>query len=103
MTIALAIEYIPIWMKNFGHEFYDERPRQFVLQAGETKILESYNHFFILVDEFSNISITSYLGDYDLSNPAIDEQTYEHQGFISMTNNGSSPLRVRFIHLIPKE
>lgn len=102
MIIALAID-VPAWMKNFGHDFFDERPRHFVLQPGETKTLEAYNHFYILVDEVANISIRSYLGDYDLANPAIDEQTYEHQGFISMTNNGASPLRVRFLHLIPKE
>lgn len=103
MTIAIAIEFIPIRMKDYGFTEYDEQFRHFVLRPSETRIIESYNQFYFLIEENPNISISSYTGDYDLAYPGIDEQTYEHQGFITITNNGSSISHVQFIHLIPKE
>jgi len=103
MTIALAIEFIPIRMKEYGISEYGEQYHHFVIQPSKTKIIEGFNHFWFLMDENPNISITSYSGDYDLSNPAIDEQTYEHQGLIVITNNGSSPANIRFMQIIPNE
>ena len=103
MTVALALEYIPDRMKKFGYEKYDIDFRHFVLQPSETKVVDSFNQFYLLVSELSNISISSYTGDYDLSNPGIDEQTYEHQGLIFITNNGSSTAHIQFIQLIPNE
>jgi len=103
MTIALAIEYIPNRMKDFGFEQYALDFRHFVLQPSETKVVSAFNQFYLLISELSNISITSYTGDYDLSNPGIDEQTYEHQGLMIITNNGSSPAHIQFIHLTPND
>ncbi|MGZ4064216.1 MAG: hypothetical protein ACXVP0_14675 [Bacteroidia bacterium] len=103
MTIALAIEYIPRRMKDlgFGSDYY-LRFRHFVLQAAEQLNIDADNHYYILVDEVADVSIASDFGIYDLSDPAVNEQNYEHQGKISITNNASGTTHVRFIQVIPK-
>lgn len=103
MNVALALEYIPNRMKDFGYEQYALDFRHFVIQPGETKVIASFNQFYLLISELSNITISSYSGDYDLSNAAIDEQTYEHQGLIFLTNNGKSTAHIQFIHLTPND
>jgi hypothetical protein len=103
MTIALAIEYIPRRMKDLGigSEYY-LRFRHFVLQAGEKINIDADNQFFILVEEVSDINILSDFGIYDLSDPNTNEQSYEHQGSISITNYAQNPTHIRFIQVIPK-
>ena len=103
MTIALAIEYIPRRMKDLGIDSdYYLRFRHFVLQAGEKIELDAHNQFFILVDEISDVSITSDFGLYDLSDPNTNEQIYEHQGSIAINNYAQSNTHIRFIQIIPK-
>ena len=103
MTIALAIEYIPRRMKDLGiGSDYYLRFRHFVLQPNEKIDLNADNQFFILVDEVAEVSISSDFGLYDLSDPNTNEQSYEHQGSISITNNTTSRTHVRFIQVIPK-
>lgn len=103
MIIALAIEFIQIRMREYGFADYGEQYHHFVLQPSEIKKIEAFNHFYFLMDETANVSVSSYSGDYDLSSTAIDEQTYEHQGLVTIVNNGSSPAHVRFIQIIPKD
>lgn len=103
MTIALALEYIPRRMQElgFGKEYYI-RFRHLVLQANEHLDIESYNQFYILVDEPDMINITSEFGIFDLSMGKTNEQLYEHQGYISIQNYSASANHVRFIQVIPK-
>lgn len=103
MTIALAIEYIPRRMKDLGigSEYY-LRFRHYVLQPAEIVEIDAYNQFFILVDEVSEISIVSDFGLYDLSDPNTNEQSYEHQGTITLQNNSAATSSIRFIQIIPK-
>src|SRR4051812_14001452 len=103
MTIALAIEYIPRRMKDLGvgSEYY-LRFRHFVLQANEKIELDAHNQFYILVDEISDVSISSDFGFYDLSDPNVNEQIYEHQGSITIINNAQNNTHIRFIQIIPK-
>jgi hypothetical protein len=103
MTIALAIEYIPRRMNDLGiGSQYYLRFRHFMLQPGEVVDIDAYNQFFILVDEVSDISIVSDFGVYDLSDPNTNEQSYEHQGSITLQNFSSKPSSIRFIQVIPK-
>jgi len=102
MTIALAIEYIPRRMKDLSIADYYVRFRHFIIQAGEVVEIDSYNQFYILVDEVSEISILSDFGVYDLSDPNTNEQCYEHQGSITLQNYSPGPASIRFIQVIPK-
>jgi hypothetical protein len=103
MTIELAIEYIPRRMKDIGvGDNYFIRFRQFVLQALETIEIEADNQFFIQVDELADIAIHSEFGIYDLTETTINEQQYEHQGKIRITNYSAELKRIRFIQVIPK-
>lgn len=102
MTIALAIEYIPRRMKDLGVTDYYLRFKHFVLQGNEKIDLNADNQFFILVDENSDVSISSDFGFYDLSDPSTNEQSYEHQGTISINNNAQNSTHIRFIQVIPK-
>jgi len=103
MTIALAIEYIPRRMKDlgFGSDYY-LRFRHFVLQANEKIEVEAHNQYFILVDEVPDVTISSDFAFYDLSDPTTNEQQYEHQGNISISNYAPQRTHIRFIQVIPK-
>lgn len=102
MTIGFATEYIPRRMKELGIKDYFLRFRHFVLQAGEKIELDANNQFYFLVDEVSNISISSDFGFYDLTHLNTNEQCYEHQGSISITNYSLSNTHIKFIQVITK-
>jgi len=103
MNIALAIEYIPRRMKDIGvGDDYYLRFRHFVLEANQTLELDAHNQFFLLIDDNSDLSISSDFGFYDITYPNTNEQTYEHQGLIIITNYSSTLNHVRFIQIIPK-
>ena len=103
MNIALAIEYIPRRMKDLGvGDNYFLRFRHLVLQPGETMELDAHNEFFLLIDDNSDLSITSEFGFYDITYPNTNEQVYEHQGQITITNYSPGYNHVRFIQIIPK-
>ncbi|HOZ86923.1 MAG TPA: hypothetical protein PL029_04145 [Bacteroidia bacterium] len=103
MNIALAIEYIPRRMKDLGvGDNYYLRFRHFVLEGNQTLELDAHNQFFLLIDDNSDLSISSDFGFYDITYPNTNEQTYEHQGLITITNYSSTLNHVRFIQIIPK-
>jgi hypothetical protein len=103
MTIALAIEYIPRRMQDlgFGNNYY-LRFKHLVIDPSEILEIDADNQFYILVDEVTDITITSDSGLYDLSDTRTNEQTYEHQGTITIENQSSAFKHVRFIQVIPK-
>jgi hypothetical protein len=103
MTITLALEYIPRRMKELGYgKKYYLRFRHMVLQPGEKIEIDAYNQFYILVDETDNLNVSSEFGEFDLSQNKTNEQLYEHQGQITVTNYSGSINHVRFIQVIPK-
>jgi hypothetical protein len=103
MTIALALEYIPRRMKELGFEAnYYMRFKHLVLQASEKLEIDADNQFYFLVEEAFDISISSSMGYYDISETASNEQSYEHQGNILIDNYGQQINHVRFIQIIPK-
>ncbi len=102
MTIALALEYIPRRMKELGHgNNYYIRFRHMVLQANEERNIDACNQFYILVEEAVDASVVSDFGLFDLTLENTNEQTYEHQGAITITNYLSSINHIRFIQVIP--
>lgn len=102
MTQALALEYIPRRMKELGvNDDYSIRFRHFMLKSEETIVIEADNQFFILTEETTSITITSEMGYYDLSEALSNEQSYEHQGTITLKNNSSYTVHLRFIQVIP--
>jgi hypothetical protein len=102
MNIALALEYIPHRMKELGYgSDYYIRFRHFVLQGCEELIIEAYNQLFILIDEKCDASIHSAFGVYDIAESKTNEQLYEHQGEIVITNTSNTINHVRFIQIIP--
>lgn len=103
MTIALALEYIPRRMKElgFGAEYYI-RFRHFVLQPKEKMEIDAYNQFYILVEDTTDLNITSDFGLFDIAESNTNEQTYEHQGTIAINNYADRINHLRFIQVIPK-
>lgn len=102
MTPNIAQEYISRRMKDLGISEYYLQLKHFALDPSEIKIIDAYNQFFVLTHELDQVSITSDFGLYDLSDPNINEHSYEHQGTITITNNSQSRAFVRFIQIIPK-
>lgn len=103
MTIALALEYIPRRMEELGYgKNYYIRFRHFVLQPKEAVEIDAYNQFFILVEEVAHAKVESDFGLYDISESNTNEQSYEHQGAIIITNTTDQINHLRFIQVIPK-
>lgn len=103
MNVALALEYIPRRMKELGYgSDYYIRFRHFVLQANEKIEFDAYNQFFILVEEIADMSVQSDFGLFDIAEDKINEQTYEHQGAITINNYALQINHIRFIQVIPK-
>lgn len=103
MTTALAMEYIPRRMKELGIDSnYYMRFRHMVFQAGEKREIDADNQFYFLIEEAFDISISSPMGYYDISETNSNEQSYEHQGNILIDNYGQQINHVRFIQIIPK-
>ena len=104
MTTALALEYIPRRMQELGHgKSYYIRFRHIVLQPKEQIEIAAYNQFYMLVEEPENVKILSDFGVYDLSENRTNEQFYEHQGTILITNYSPTATHVRFIQVIPSD
>lgn len=102
MNSQIALEYIPHRMKDLGFDKrYYIRFRHFVIKPSETFELDAHNQFYILVEEIPDMTILSDMGIYDLSYPYINEQVYEHQGSITITNHSQQKNHIRFIQVIP--
>ncbi|MFO0357637.1 MAG: hypothetical protein ACK50A_11855 [Sphingobacteriaceae bacterium] len=103
MNTALALEYIPRRMRELGYgSDYYIRFKHFVLQPNEKMELDAYNQFFILVEEVADVRVESEFGLYDIAEDKINEQSYEHQGSITIHNCLSTINHIRFIQVIPK-
>jgi hypothetical protein len=88
MTTDLALAYISRRMEELGYgNNYFIKCRHFSLQPEEERVIDAYNELFIFID-----------GD----NEGINEQQYEHQGKLTITNKAKILKQVKFIQAIPK-
>lgn len=103
MTELFALDHIPRLMKDlgFGQDYYTEY-KHFILRPGDTKSIEAGSQFYFLLGEYSDITIQSDFGVYDLGDPNLEEITYKHQGSIQISNNSLNRVHIRFIKVIPK-
>ena len=104
MTEEFAIWTIPGRMEELGHgkNYLTPKHRHFSLYAGETRTVDAYNEYFTLIKADLEISVSSEFGMYDLTDDTINEQLYEHQGKIIMTNKATTVKQIIFIQVIPK-
>lgn len=105
MTPEAAIAYAPVAIRDLGYEAdkYHLDFKHFVLQADEKMVINAYNTIFILVEEPGNVSVTSYMGTFDVQYKVINELKYVHTGKIVIKNTDPDRLiaRVRFVQVIP--
>lgn len=103
MTVAVALEFIPRRMTELGFEDnYSIAFRHFVLKEKETIEVDAYNQLFILIEDTQTMTISSEFGVYDLVNLDTNEQMYEHNGLVTITNNANTKGSLKFIQVIPK-
>lgn len=103
MNIALALEYIPRRMNDLGvGTNYFLRFKHLVLQPLEVREIAAGSQLFIMVDGNSNVRVVSDFALYDLADTSTNEQDYEHQGTILITNQADRVTHLRFIQVIPK-
>lgn len=104
MTEDFAIRYIPDRMQELGHEnnYLTPKQRHLSLYAGEVRTIDAYNEYFYLIYADSGLSVSSEFGSYDVSDDRINEQQYEHQGKIVITNKTKSLKHIIFYQVIPK-
>lgn len=102
MNIEFALEYIPRRMQELGvNNSYLIKFRHLVIPANERYIVDGADQFYLLVYADSEITVSSEFGNYDLQDIGINEQQYEHQGKISITNLSYSVQHIKFIQIIP--
>lgn len=104
MTEEFARLIIPERMEELGHGKNYQTPKfvHFSLYAGEIRIVDAYNEYFFLLNADRKISVSSEFGSYDINNGNINEQLYEHQGKIVLTNKAKTVKQIKFIQVIPK-
>lgn len=102
MTIDLALEYIPRRLAELGHkDGFHMRFRHFSMRGEEKIQIAVYNEFFVLIEDVSEVRISSDTGVYDLTATNVNEMQYEHQGAIEIINQSVTITHVRFIQVIP--
>lgn len=104
MTVNLALEYIPRRMRELGYgDNYLIRFQVFNVIDGEQMIINAQaGEFYLLVEDYEEISIESETGYYELGNGISNQQHYEHSGEIIITNNSIDLKSIRMIQVIPK-
>lgn len=104
MTEEFALAYIPERMEELGYakNYLPPKFRHFSLYAGEKRTIDAYNEYFMLIEADKEISVSSEFGMYDINDTTINEQLYEHQGKIILTNNAKTVKQIIFIQVIPK-
>lgn len=103
MTIQLALEYIPLRMKELGFDGdYHIRLKHLLLSSNEKRTVEAYSDLIIIVEIGANLKVESYTGYVDLGDFNTNEYQYEHQGLVTITNKSSSANTLKYIQVIPK-
>jgi hypothetical protein len=103
MTINYALEHIPRRMQELEvNNNYFLKFRHFVIPPNDSTIIDGYNEYFFLVQAGNDLRVRSEFGLYDLLDTGINEQQYEHQGKITITNPSSIFKHIKFIQVIPK-
>lgn len=103
MTTNFALEYIPRRMQELGvNNNYLLKFRHLVIQPNDIVIVDAYNEYFLLVQAGNDLKVKSEFGVYDLFDTGINEQQYEHQGKITITNTSKILKHIKFIQVIPR-
>ena len=104
MTQEFALLHIPRRMEELGHgnNYFTPMPQHYSLYAGEVRTIDAYNEYFFLTNADNDISISSEFGMFDVTDDSLNQQLYEHQGKIIITNKSRNLRHVQFIQVIPK-
>lgn len=103
MTTNFALDYIPRRMQELGvNNNYLLKFRHLVIQPNDIVIVDAYNEYFLLVQAGNDLRVKSEFGVYDLFDTGINEQQYEHQGKITITNTSKILKHIKFIQVIPR-
>ena len=76
--------------------------RHLVIQPNDIVIVDAYNEYFLLVQAGNDLKVKSEFGVYDLFDTGINEQQYEHQGKITITNTSKILKHIKFIQVIQR-
>ncbi len=104
MTQEFALLHIPHRMEELGHgtNYFTPKHIHFSLYAGEVRTIDAYNEYLFLTACDTDVAVSSEFGNYDTSNDKINQQLYEHQGKITLSNKSRNLRHVQFIQVIPK-
>lgn len=102
MTIGFALDYIEKRMQALGYGAnYLLKFRHLVLQPSETRKVDAFNEYYLLIEENAEITIVSDFGFYDTSTAITNELQYEHFGKINVKNKSETMTSAKFIQVIP--
>ncbi|MFD0998688.1 hypothetical protein ACFQ21_05190 [Ohtaekwangia kribbensis] len=100
MTESYILHYVPVRVKELGHEAYRVRYRDLVIEGDSTLIIPAFNELYFIVDDPPGLIVESAYGMYDSTDDPLAENVHEHHGEIVITNPGTGRRKIKFIQVI---
>ena len=100
MTESYILHFVPVRVKELGHEAHRVRYRDLVIEGGSTLIIPAFNELYFIVDDPPGLIVESAYGMYDSTDDPLAENVHEHRGEIVITNPGTGRRKIKFIQVI---
>jgi hypothetical protein len=100
MTESYILHYVPVRVKELGHEAHRIRYRDLVIEGDSTLIIPAFNELYFIVDDPPGLIVESAYGMYDSTDDPLAENIHEHRGEIIITNPGTGRRKIKFIQVI---
>lgn len=100
MTESYILHYVPVRIKELGHEAHRVRYRDLVIEGDSTLIIPAFNELYFIVDDPPGLIVESAYGMYDSTDDPLAENVHEHRGEIVITNPGAGRRKIKFIQVI---
>lgn len=100
MTESYILHYVPVRVKELGHDAHRVRYRDLVIEGDSTLIIPAFNELYFIVDDPPGLIVESAYGMYDSTDDPLAENVHEHRGEIIITNPGTGRRKIKFIQVI---
>lgn len=102
MDEGTAIKFGEIKMREQAIENYLMVYRHLRVDRLETLEINAGNDIYILTYPYYNVRVESKAGIYDTKDEGLNEMQHIHRGIITIQNQSTIILDVKFIQIIPK-
>jgi len=100
MTDLCPMTYAKYRVAQRGYQDYRFVFRDLQLVGLESRIIESYNELWFILEAAHEIRVQSDYGVYDYGRGDLSENMHEHADRIQLINRSSQPRRIRFLQVL---